>query len=128
MLYKGKKILEVYFYTETSGNEPVREWLRSLNDKDRKKLGRDILSVQYEWPIGMPLIKSLGKGLWEIRTNLDNRIARIIFIIENSKMILLHGFIKKTRAISSYDFTIAIRRAKNISMNKEMKENKNGKK
>lgn len=112
MQKKIETVLKVQFYAETSGNEPVRKWLLGLNDNDRKKIGRDILIVQYEWPIGMPLVKHIGKGLWEIRSNLDNRIARIIFIIEKTNLILLHGFIKKSQKISANDLEIAGKRAK----------------
>jgi phage-related protein len=122
MLNKIKKVLEVHFYTELSGNEPVREWLYELQTQDKKAIGDDILFVQYRWPIGMPLVRPLGKGLREVRTTLDNRIARVIFIIEQKKMILLHGFIKKTEQTPPSDLALAEKRAKvYIKMVREQK-------
>jgi phage-related protein len=109
---KVAKILEVHFYAEISGNEPVREWILQLDGKDGKIIGQDILTVQYSWPIVMPLVKPLGQGLWEVRSNLDNRIARTVFIIQTGKMILLHGFIKKTQKVSAQDIEIAEKRSR----------------
>lgn len=112
MLRNIKKVLDVHFYSEITGKEPVREWLRELDDKDKKIIGNDMLVVQYQWPIGMPLVRPLGKGFREVRSKLDNRIARVIFIIENKEMVLLHGFIKKTQKTSLADIEIAEKRAR----------------
>ncbi|MFI5333222.1 MAG: type II toxin-antitoxin system RelE/ParE family toxin [Candidatus Babeliales bacterium] len=109
--YNIKKILEVIFYAELSGNEPVREWLKELKVEDRKKIGNDIMVVEYNWPVGMPLVKPLTKGLREVRTTLDNRIARVIFLIKNKNMVLLHGFIKKTEQTPIQDLRLAEKRA-----------------
>ncbi|MDB6033233.1 MAG: hypothetical protein JWM16_3571 [Verrucomicrobiales bacterium] len=38
-----------------------------------------------------------GQGLWEIRSRLENRIARTLFAVIDNEIVLLHGFIKKTR-------------------------------
>jgi len=93
---RNKKIPAVFFCTE-SGNEPVREWLLSLMKVDRKVIGDDIQTVQYGWPIGMPLVDSVEKGIWEVRTKLDKRIARVLFTPHENQLVLLHGFIKKTQ-------------------------------
>ena len=85
----------VFFRTE-SGAEPVREWLLSLGKSERKVIGDDVLKVQYCWPIGKPLVGNLGKGLWEVRSRLSCRAARVIFCVESRTMVLLHGFVKKT--------------------------------
>src|SRR5271170_727913 len=86
----------VFFQTET-GKEPVRSWLRELPKEDRKAIGEDILTTQYAWPVGKPLVDSFGGGLWEIRSRLKGRIARTLFIIHHEEIVLLHGFIKKDR-------------------------------
>src|SRR3954462_1772537 len=71
----------IFFRTE-SGGEPVRAWLLSLSQGDRKRIGEHIKTVEFGWPVGMPTCRSLGGGLHEVRTNLDqNRIARVIFYI-----------------------------------------------
>lgn len=110
-----KKILEVNFYCETNGNEPVRKWLKSLEKEDRSIIGKDICTVQEGWPLGMPLVRSLGSGLWEVRSTIPNGIARIIFVMRDGIMILLHGFIKKTQKTPPGDIDIAKRRAKNLN-------------
>ncbi len=90
-----KAILEVRFFQTDTGAEPVREWLKGLSAIDRKVIGEDIKTVQFGWPLGMLLVKYLGGDVWEVRIKLDNRISRILFVIEGNIMLLLHGFIKK---------------------------------
>src|SRR5437879_516805 len=72
-------ILSVAFFRTTSRNEPVREWLKSLPREERRIIGEDIKTVQFGWPLGMPLVRKLDKGLWEVRSRLPDRIARVIF-------------------------------------------------
>lgn len=72
------KRLPAAFYQLASGREPVREWLKLLPDDDRKAVGEDIKDVEFSWPIGMPLCRAMGKGLWEVRSELKGgRIARV---------------------------------------------------
>lgn len=102
-----KPVLEVLFFMTGSGHEPVLEWLRGLPASDRKSIGEDIKTVQYGWPMGMPLVRSLGGGIWEIRSRLENRIARVLFALEGATMVLLHGFIKKQQATPQPDLALA---------------------
>jgi phage-related protein len=102
--------LPCVFFRSAAGNEPVREWLKSLPEDERKQIGADILAVQFGWPLGLPLVDSLGEGLWEVRTRLSNRIARTLFITYNETIILLHGFIKKTRATPGQELALARKR------------------
>lgn len=104
---------ETHFFRTENGNEPVREWLYSLSKEDRKIIGNDILKVQYSWPIGKPLVDNLGHGLWEVRSRLNDRIARVIFYIAEQYIILLHGFIKKTQQTPAQELQLA-RKRKNI--------------
>jgi phage-related protein len=103
-----KRVPAIFFRTE-AGNEPVREWLRSLSPSDRRTLGEDIRTVEYGWPIGMPVCRSMGDGLHEVRTRLDgNRIARVLFYVDQrQRMVLLHAFIKKTQATPQADLILA---------------------
>jgi phage-related protein len=103
---EAKKIVAAFFATE-SGAEPVRDWLRSLPREDQKKIGDDIRTVEFGWPIGMPVCRPLGKGLYEVRTNLKSRIARVLFAIEGGEMVLLHGFIKKSQTTPADDLELA---------------------
>jgi phage-related protein len=105
---------EVVFYQEPNGNEPVRKWLKSLDKEIRLIIGEDLKRVQHRWPLGMPLIRSLSSGLWELRSTLPNRISRIIFIFHEEKIVLLHGFIKKTEETPKQEKELAISRAKNV--------------
>lgn len=100
-------ILEVRFYATDSGSEPVREWLKSLPGEERRLIGEDIKAVQYRWPVGMPLVKKLSGKIWEVRTHLPTRIARMLFVVREGQMVLLHGFIKKTQATPQADIRLA---------------------
>ena len=100
----------VRFLSHGPGNEPVREWLKSLPASERKQIGADILAVQFGWPLGLPLVDSLGHGLWEVRTRLPSRIARTVFCVADETIILLHGFIKKTRTTPEHELTLARKR------------------
>ena len=92
----------------------MRDWLKSLTALDRKTIGEDIKTVQLGWPLGMPLVRHLGGGLWEVRTRLDNRIARVLFVLSGSKMVLLHGFIKKQQTTPKPDIDLAKERMKEL--------------
>ena len=106
---QGKRVPAIFFRTE-AGGEPVRNWLRSLpSSEDRKRIGEDIKTVEFGWPIGMPVCRPLGEGIYEVRTSLaQNRIARVVFYIDKkSRMVLLHGFIKKTQRTPDKDLELA---------------------
>jgi phage-related protein len=106
---QGKRVPAIFFRTE-AGGEPVRDWLKGLpSPEDRKRIGEDIKTVEFGWPIGMPVCRPLGDGVQEARTNLSqNRIARVLFYIDKkSRMVLLHGFIKKTRKAPDGDLRLA---------------------
>ena len=106
-------ILTVAFYQHETGNEPVRDWLVSLLRDDRKIIGFDIKTVQLGWPLGMPLVKSMGDGLWEVRSHLTgSKIARVLFFLDGHCMILVHGFIKKTQKTPMEDIELAKKRKK----------------
>ena len=105
---EGKRVPAIFFRTE-AGGEPVREWLRSLSQEDRKRIGEDIKSVEYGWPVGMPVCRPLGNGIYEVRTLLtQGRIARVLFYIDKkSRMVMLHALIKKTRKTPDDDLVLA---------------------
>jgi phage-related protein len=110
------KRLPAAFYQLPSGREPVREWLRELGDGDRKIIGEDIKDVEFSWPAGLPLVRPLGKGLWEVRSDItQGRIARVLFCIYGAHMVLLHGFIKKTQKTPEADLELASKRKKEIT-------------
>lgn len=100
-------ILSVAFFRTASRNEPVREWLKSLPRVERRIIGEDIKTVQFGWPLGMPLVRKLDKGLWEVRSRLPDRIARVIFMSGEGRMVLLHGFIQKSQKAPQEDLELA---------------------
>ncbi len=105
------KRLPTRFYRSDAGRERVRECLRSLAVEDRKVTGEDLKDVEFSWPIGLPLVRSLGKELWEVRSSLPHgRIARVIFCIAEKHVVLLHGFIKKTQKTPQSEIDLALRR------------------
>lgn len=109
------KRLPAAFYCSPSGREPVREWLRALGDEDRKIIGEDIKDVEFSWPIGMPLCRSLGRGLWEVRSEItQGRIARTLFCIDDGRMVLLHAFIKKAQRTPQAEIELAMKRKRDI--------------
>jgi len=99
--------LDVKFFANDLGTEPVRDWLRRLPSIDRKTIGEVIKTVQIGWPLGMPLVRSLGGGMWEVRIKLENRIARVLFVLDGATMVLLHGFIKKQQETPKQDLDLA---------------------
>lgn len=106
----NEPVLVVVFYRTEAGNEPVREWLKGLKREDRKAIGEDIKTAQFGWPLGMPLVRKLGPGLWEVRSDISRGIARVIFTVEGNTMVLLHGFVKKSRKTPPEELNTARRR------------------
>jgi len=109
-----EKQITVRFYRQPAGSEPVRDWLKGFSAPDRLTVGTDIKTVEFGWPVGLPVCRNLGNGLWEVRSNLKNRIARVIFYVSDDTMWLLHGFIKKQQKTSKADLEIAKKRKKEI--------------
>ena len=106
----------VRFYRSDTGKEPVREWLRGLDSGDRRAIGLDLMRVQFGWPIGMPLVRSLKDGLWEVRSSLPSqRIARLVLCCHDGMLIVLHGFIKKTQKTPADDLSLARRRMREVT-------------
>jgi len=108
----SERPLAVVFFRTDAGNEPVREWLRGLSKEDRKAVGADILAVQYAWPVGKPLVDYLGNGIWEVRSRLENRIVRTLFVIVDEEIVLLHGFLKKQQKTPQQELDLAKKRKK----------------
>ena len=109
------KKLPAFFYETAGGNEPVRDWMKRLPAEDRQLVGRDVQKVEFGWPIGMPYCRSLGGGLWEVRSDLtDGKIGRTIFCVVRARMVLLHGFIKKTQKTPTRDIELALKRMKEV--------------
>jgi phage-related protein len=112
---KTPRKIELVFFCNELGGEPVRDWLRSLDEAERRAIGTDLLRAQWRWPVGMPLCRPMGKGLWEVRTDLPgNRTARVLICFYRERLVALHGFIKKTRATPEDDLSLARKRQKEL--------------
>jgi phage-related protein len=103
----NEPILKVKFFRTKAGHEPVRDFLLALSPEDRKIIGTDIKEVQFGWPLGMPLVRKIESGLWEVRSHLEGRIVRVLFTVIKRQMVLLHGFIKKTQKTPKPDLDTA---------------------
>lgn len=107
--------IPLIFYRARPGSEPVRDWLKGLPEAERHAIGKDLLRAQWRWPVGMPLCRPMGGGLWEIRTDLPTRrTARVLLCLHDGHLVALHGFIKKTRATPEDDLALARKRQKEL--------------
>ena len=96
-------------------SRPVKEWLKGLDEAERQAIGRDLLRAQWRWPVGMPLSRPMGNGLWEIRTDLPTkRTAHALLRLYREHLVALHGFIKKTRSAPELDLATARKRQKEL--------------
>ena len=112
--YKPQKT-PLVFYRSGNDKEPVRDWIKALDASDRLAIGQDLMRAQWRWPVGMPLCRALGQGLWEIRTELPSkRIARVLLCLDEGVLVALHGFIKKTRKTPDDEMALARKRQKEL--------------
>ena len=112
---KTPRKIQLVFFRNDAGGEPVREWLQGLNPTERRAIGTDLLRAQWRWPVSMPLCRPMRKGLWEVRTDLpNNRTARVLICLCGGRLVALHGFIKKTRATPEDDLQLARKRQKEL--------------
>ena len=109
------KNIPLIFFRTASGAEPVREWLKGLPEEERHAIGQDLMRAQWRWPVGMPLCRPMGGGLFEIRTDLPTkRTARVLLCLYREHLVALHGFVKKTRATPQEDLALARKRKKEL--------------
>ena len=107
--------ISLRFYRNGAGAEPVRDWLKELDRDDRLEIGMDLQRVQYRWPVGMPLCRPMGDGLWEVRTSLASKtIARVLFCFHEGTLVALHGFIKKSQKTPDEELKITRKRMKEV--------------
>ncbi len=108
------KRVQAFFFSSALGHEPVREWLMELSRDDRREIGRGLMTLEFGWPIGMPLARPMGQALHELRIDLSgNRSARVLFYVDvEQRLVLLHAFMKSSRATPKSDLDIARNRMK----------------
>jgi len=111
MLGKGQKKVLAAFYRNANGKEPVRDWLLTLDREDKRSIGVAISRLEYGWPLGLPLCRPMGDSLWEVRADISgNRIVRVLFVLSEGRMVLLHAFIKKTQKTPLAELELARKR------------------
>lgn len=107
--------IPLLFYRTERGREPVRDWLKALDRGDRLEIGADLQRLQYRWPVGMPLCRPIGGGLWEVRTNLHGgRTARVFVCFHGGAAYALHGFLKTTQTTPAGELALARSRMKEV--------------
>ena len=107
--------IQLAFFRTFAGSEPVRDWLKSLPPEERQAIGRDLLRAQWRWPVGMPLVRPIGDGLWEVRTDLPTkRTARVMLCFYADHLVALHAFIKKTQTTLHEDLALARKRQREL--------------
>ena len=102
--------IPILFFRLDSDREPVREWLKDLSRENRKSIGEDIKTLQFGWPVGLPLARKMGDALWELRSDVSLGIARTFFTIFENRIVLLHGFVKKSQKTPPNELATAKRR------------------
>jgi len=108
--------IAVHFFRLDSGKEPVRDWLKGMQPDERKVIGEDVRTLQFGWPVGMPLARKMSDGLWELRSNLARGIARTFFTVYDNKIVLLHGFMKKSQKTPANELALAKRRLRKLRL------------
>jgi phage-related protein len=112
------KVITVKFYRLDSGKEPVKDWLKSLCRDDMRIIGEDIKTIEFGWPLGMPLVRKMDKNLWEVRSDITNKeIARVFFTVQHGLMVLLHGIKKKSEKTPPNELSIAKERRDRVHNN-----------
>ena len=117
-----RKTLEAAFFTTLAGRRPVRDWLMEFSAEDRKTIVEDIATLEFSWPVGKPKCSAISgvPGLYEVRSNIsDGRIARVFFVLIGAKMVLLHGFVKKTQKTPDKDLDLAKSRMKDVKRHED---------
>lgn len=107
--------IPLVFYRSGSGKEPVRDWLKGLDPADRLAVGQDLMRAQWRWPVGMPLCRAMGQGLWEVRTELPSqRLSRVFLCLDGGVLVALHAFVKKTQKTPADELALARQRQKEL--------------
>jgi phage-related protein len=109
-----RPVLSVRLYRTSAGVEVVRDWLRDLAPEVRKQIGSDLLRVQWQWPVSLPLVRSFGEGLYELRSSHNKQEFRVFFVVEEQVLLALHGFQKKTQKTPPGELKTAQKRKKEV--------------
>jgi phage-related protein len=103
------------FWRSEAGREPVRDF-REMNRDDRAVVGANLRTLQFGWPVGVPLVRKLADGIFEVRSSLPSkREARLLFTASGKQIVVLHGFIKKSRKTPTLEIELARKRLREMT-------------
>jgi len=114
MIGRVRSRLGMRFYATARGREPVRDWLAELDPATLRAVSEDLQTVQIGWPLGMPLVRKLEPGLWEIRSSVPTGIVRVLFTVVGAELVLLSAFAKKSQMMPKDELAVARKRMKDI--------------
>jgi phage-related protein len=101
----------VFWRQPASGKQPVLKWLQKLDEEGLRKMSAAMRTVQFGWPLGMPLVRSMGGGLHELRVSLKGKQeARLLFCVHDETIVGLHAFFKTTPATPKGELELAKQR------------------
>ena len=109
----------VNYYTDETGEQPVKEWIERLDIKLRLKVYRSFeLLEQFNLNLKAPYVKPLEDKLYELRIKDQKGIYRVIYFAHIGKeFIMLNGFVKKTQKTPKKEIELAKRRMKEVLEN-----------
>ena len=112
---RNQPTYKVAHYRKANKKEPVREWIKKLNQSEKSIVLEKIKTLEFRWPLGLPLVKKLNKSLWELRIKTNKRQLRIIFLVDKKRkiLLLLHGFVKKDQKTPKRELETALKRLAN---------------
>ena len=103
IMKRRKMKFNIVIYARGDGTEPILEFINSLDEKMRAKVLREIrLLGERGNELREPSTKYLEDGILELRIKQAKNISRVLyFFMQDRKIVLTHGFVKKTKKTSS---------------------------
>lgn len=109
---------KIKYYQTSGGRSPVEEFLLALPEETRLEIADAMVLLESGQRLEMPLSRNLSRirpGLHELRIRDRAGQVRVVYYIKKEEVIyLIHGFRKKTRAISPRELAIINKRLKEI--------------
>lgn len=103
---------KIEYYVEENGRNPVDDFLEGLDKGTHARFLWSLEQVRVRNVIARePLVRHVEGKIWEIREESKTNIYRILYIFFTGKrIVLLHGFVKKTQKLPRKELEIALRR------------------
>ena len=100
---------EIELFVTANGEEVVADFLDSLPRKHKAKAIWEIelLAIQGTG-LTLPYVRHIDGELWELRIKFGSDISRVFYFIPiKNRIVLLHGFVKKTDKTPPGEIAIA---------------------